>query len=362
MTLSVNEYNRIWKRGVSISYDLKQLVIQFLLDNGANPTTSSIPRGLLPLCTRTYKIAKPTVYCLWKRYCFTGQLDTPVRINQNKRLLSEEDHQFIKQLVLLDLTIYKTEIRDKIYQYSNSPPPSISISTVSRTVRHRLGILKWTRKRVQRSCKDRWNHCNILYTRNFMDHVSSFNPYHVRFVDECSFNVNSGTRYYGSAEVGSRALHISKHNVGPNYTLFLMLGLNNKLFAYVSEGASDSNTYIEFVHQAVNSYNINGEPVLYPGCCIVTDRAPIHGQRALLVLEPYLNERDIQHFFLPSYSPCLNPVEEFFSIVKGLMHTREFQTMLQYYVPTAIYKSVSHVPPNIVYKLFRNVSCNYMNL
>ena len=110
MTLSVNEYNRIWKRGVSISYDLKQLVIQFLLDNGANPTTSSIPRGLLPVCTKMYKIAKPTVYRLWKRYCFTGQLDTPVRINQNKRLLSEEDHQFIKQLVLLDPTIYKTEI------------------------------------------------------------------------------------------------------------------------------------------------------------------------------------------------------------------------------------------------------------
>ena len=112
MTLSVNEYNRIWKRGVSISYDLKQLVIQFLLDNGANPTMCSIPCGLLPVCMRTYKIAKPTVYHLWKRYCFTGQLDTPERIqvNQNNRLLSEEDHQFIKQLVLLDPTIYKTEI------------------------------------------------------------------------------------------------------------------------------------------------------------------------------------------------------------------------------------------------------------
>ena len=40
-------------------------------------------------------------------------------------------------------------------------------------------------------------------------------------MDECSFNVNSGNQYYGSAEIGSRALHISKHNVGPNYTLFL---------------------------------------------------------------------------------------------------------------------------------------------
>ena len=134
MTLSVNEYNRIWKRSVSVSYDLKQLVIQFLLDNGANPTMSSIPCGLLPVCTRTYKIAKPTVYHLWKKYCFTGQLETPKRVKLSRRLLSEEDHQFVKQLVLLDPTIYKSEIRDKIYQHSNSPPPSVSISTLSRTV------------------------------------------------------------------------------------------------------------------------------------------------------------------------------------------------------------------------------------
>ena len=142
MTLLVNEYNRVWQRGVSISYDLKQLVIQFLLDNGANPTKTAIPPGLLPVCMRTYKVAKPTVYHLWKRFCFTGQLDTPRRIPQNKRLLSEEDHQFVKQLVLLDPTIYKTEIQDKIYQYSNSPPPSMSISTLSSNGGNKFSALK----------------------------------------------------------------------------------------------------------------------------------------------------------------------------------------------------------------------------
>ena len=161
---------------------------------------------------------------------------------------------------------------------------------------------------------------------------------------------------------------VQEHYMYPNTTLvqtthyFLMLGLNNKIFAYVSQGASDSKTYIEFVHQAMNSYNINGEPVLYPGCCIIADRAPIHGQRALWVLQPYLDQLDIQQFYLPAYSPCLNLVEEFFAIIKVLMRTREFQAILQYHVPTAIYESVTHVPLNVVYKLFRNVSCNYMNL
>ena len=87
--------------------------------------------------------------------------------------------------------------------------------------------------------------------------MSSYNPYDIRFVDECGYNINSGIHYYGSSESGSRALYITKHNVGPNYTLFLMLGLDNKIFAYVSEGASDSFTYTDFFHQAVNSRDIN---------------------------------------------------------------------------------------------------------
>ena len=195
-----------------------------------------------------------------------------------------------------------------------------------------------------------------------MDHVSSYNPYDIRFVDECGFNINSGICYYGSSESGSRALHISKHRVGPNYTLFLMLGLDNKVFACVSEGASDSNTYVEFIHQAVNSQDVNGFPVLYPGCCVVTDCAPIHGRHALEILEPYLDELDIRHFYLPPYSPTLNVIEEGFGIIKGLMRSTHFQNLLHYYVPTAIYKGITYLTPDIVYKLFRNVSCNYMNL
>ena len=316
------------------------------------------------MCLRTYKVTKPTVFSMWRKYCFNGQLETnsPQTTGLCQCILSEEDHKFIEQLVLLDPTIYKWEIRDKLFQYSNTPPQSISIPTLSRTVRHRLGPIKWTRKRVQCSNRDRWNYRNILYTRNFMDHVSSYNPYDIRFVDECGFNINSGIRYYGSSESGSRAFHITKHNVGPNYTLFLMLGLDNKIFTHVSEGASDSFTYIDFIHQAVNSQDINGFPVLYSGCCIVADRAPIHGQHALDILEPYLEELDIRHFYLPTYSPMLNSYEEAFGYLKTLMWTTHFQNLLQFYVPTAIYESVTYLTPDIVYKLFRNASCNYMNL
>ena len=219
-------------------------------------------------CSQTYCVTKPAVTKVWKGYCCHGQLDNlttvPPWINTTPQKLSDEDHIFIKQLVTLDPIIFKHEISDKLYQYSNTPHTSISSLTLSRTVRHRLGELKWTHKRVQRSNRSRWSHGNILHTRNFMDYVSNLNVFDICFVDESSFSLNSGTKYYGSSEIGSKALHIAKHSIGPNYTLFLMLGLNNKFFAYVTEGASDSNKYIEFIHQAVNSYDQNGETSTLP--------------------------------------------------------------------------------------------------
>ena len=95
-----------------------------------------------------------------------------------------------------------------------------------------------------------------------------------------------------------------------------MVGLNNKIFACVTEGPSDSHTYVKFIHQAVNSFDTNGLPVLYPGYCIVSDRALIHGKRAMDILYPYLGQNGIDYFYLPTYSPCLNPAENCFSYLK----------------------------------------------
>ena len=180
-----------------------------------------------------------------------------------------------------------------------------------------------------------------------MDHIGTLDVNSIRFVDECSFSVNSGIRYYGSSEVGSKALHVSKHDIGINYTLFLMVRLNNKI-AYVTEGPSDSHTYVEFIHQAVNS--------------IVSDRAPIHGKRATDVLYPYLEQNGIDYFYLPEYSPCLNPVENCFSYLKSLMKSSDFQELLHFYVPTAIYNAIPYLTHDMILNFFKNVSCNYMNL
>ena len=141
-----------------------------------------------------------------------------------------------------------------------------------------------------------------------------------------------------------------------------MVGLNNKIFVYVTEGPSDSHTYVEFIHQAVNSVDMNSLPVLYPGCCIVSDSAPIHSKRAMDILYPYLEQNGIDYFYLPTYSPCLNPVENCFSYLKSLMKSSDLQELLRFYVPTAIYNAIPYLTHDMILNFFRNVSCNYMNL
>ena len=363
MTLRTNNLNCTYQSGKQTSDELIELVVNCLLDGSADITMGTVSRGLFTLCSRTYHLTKPTVSTIWKQYFFNGHTGSGTIPTQRRpRKLSDEDHLFIKQLVTLDPTIYKYEICEKLFEYSNTPPQGISIPTLSWTVRYRLGLLPWTRKRVQRSNRDRWLYGNILYTRNFMDHVSTLDVYSLRYVDEAGFNINSSLRHYGSSEIGSHALKVSKHHVGPNYTLFLMVGLNNKIFAYVSEGPSDSNTYIEFITQALDSNDKNGEPVLYPGCCIVSDRAPIHGRRSMDILGPSLEERDIEYYYLPPFSPDLNATEQAFACIKHLMKTSEFQTLLEYHVPTAIYQAMSYMTPGLMYKLFKDVSYNFMNL
>ena len=113
MTLAVNSHQRIYKKGVQISFDLRQLIISYLLQCGADSTQCKIPYDVLSLCAKWYHVTKSTVTLLWKKYCFYGTVEDipPKNIPCRLQKLSEEDHLFVHQLVTLDPTIYKSEIR-----------------------------------------------------------------------------------------------------------------------------------------------------------------------------------------------------------------------------------------------------------
>ena len=285
------------------------------------------------------------------------------RVNSS-RILSEEDVDYVRQLVSINPTIYRSEIRDLLLENTNSAFNDISLSTVKRTVRHRLSAdaKPWTRKKTQRSNLNRWTDHNLIYTRTFLRHVSTLDVYSIRFMDESSFHINTGVRLYGSALRGERAVDISKHYVGPNYTLFYLAGLLDKAYCKITTGPSTTLDFIDFIHEACEARNSRGEPVISPGCTIIADNAAIHGGLADRVLTPYLVERNVTLCRLPKYSCDLQPLETAFSLIKRQMARPYFQRLVQYSVPLAVMESVELIDHEKMYKFFKGVSGNYMNL
>ena len=100
------------------------------------------------------------------------------------RILSNEDVEYIRELVLLKPTLYKREIRDLVLQNTNSHYPNLSNDTVYRTVCTRISCVKFTNKRTQRSNRRRWSDTNMLYTRNFLTFMRDIDVFRLHFIDE----------------------------------------------------------------------------------------------------------------------------------------------------------------------------------
>ena len=124
-------------------------------------------------------------------------------------------------------------------------------------------------------------------------------------------------RRYGHALKGQPAVEVSWKTRSPHLTLNLMIGLDG--VAYVVEGATDTDRYLNFFHEAANSVNDMGRHALFAGYIVIVDNCATHRNRGELLLGRYLAIQGIQYVFLPTYAPDLNPIELCFRHVKTLM-------------------------------------------
>ncbi|WUR04947.1 DDE-3 domain-containing protein [Vairimorpha necatrix] len=84
----------------------------------------------------------------------------------------------------------------------------------------------------------------------------------------------------------------------------------NGLLAYeFKRGAYNSESFMNFVGNKLSMFFRNN-----PGKVLIVDNASFHHSREVL---QKLNNLGINHKFLPPYSPQLNPIEEFFSMLKA---------------------------------------------
>ena len=87
----------------------------------------------------------------------------------------------------------------------------------------------------------------IAYCQAFVDYISTVDPYRLKFFDKTGLKVpNVANPHYGHSLVGERCIEISCNTQSPKITLNLLCGLENRLYANVIRGATDTMGFLQF--------------------------------------------------------------------------------------------------------------------
>ena len=128
------------------------------------------------------------------------------------------------------------------------------------------------------------------------------------FVDECGTNT-SLSPLYAYSPIGQRARSSVPRNWGANITLLSSTSTQEMGPCLAVESSTTREVFEAYVEHVL-------APSLRPGQVIVMDNLSSHkGGRVSELIE----ERGCELMYLPPYSPDLNPIEEAFSKMKGIL-------------------------------------------
>lgn len=152
------------------------------------------------------------------------------------------------------------------------------------------------------------------------------------FVDESGLHV-AMDRLRARAPRGRRAYGKVPRNRGKNLTLVASMSLSGMGETMVVEGATDALAFEVYVEHFL-------APTLEEGQVVAFDNLGAHKPQRVREL---IEARGAEVLFLPSYSPDLNPIEEAFSKIKGIVRkagARTHEALLE-----AIAQALSAVTP-----------------
>ena len=117
------------------------------------------------------------------------------------------------------------------------------------------------------------------------------------------------TRRYGRAPQGERVREAVPHGRWKVLTLLGALSTKGVQASMTVEAATDAEVFLTFVEQVLT-------PTLRPGQIVVMDNLSAHKQRKICRL---LAARQCRLWYLPPYSPDLNPIELAWSKLKTFL-------------------------------------------
>ena len=184
----------------------------------------------------------------------------------------------------------------------------LELRVTSYMLRRFLKSLGYSWKRFRKSLKKQQDHQE--YERKLAELKQLISLYQagyieLYFADESGFNLE-GYVPYGWQPKGEYIEITPSKTEGTQ--IFGLMNLNNDLEAYSCQGSMNSDAVIAFIDDFHTTIK---QPT-----AIVIDNAPIHHSKKFEAKIKSWKEDDLYIFFLPKYSPHLNPIEILWRMIK----------------------------------------------
>lgn len=182
--------------------------------------------------------------------------------------------------------------------------------------------------------------------RNFRIATRFVDPAKLIFLDESGARTNM-TRLYGRAPVGERCIDRTPHGHWKTMTMLSAIRLAGVIqeATVVYDGPMNRPTFTGYVEQFL-------APTLQPGDVVVMDNLAAHKHPQVAET---IERADATLWYLPPYSPDLNPIEKLWSKVKAWLRRVMAATFTN--LQTAIADALRTVDPTECLNYFK--SCGY---
>lgn len=155
-------------------------------------------------------------------------------------------------------------------------------------------------------------------------------PQRFIFIDESGAKTNM-TRLHGRAKPGQRVVDSTPHSHWQTTTMLAGLRLDGAVAPMVVDGATDTDVFTAYVEQVL-------APSLRPGDILVVDNLSPHKAAGI---RERIEAAGAELWYLPPYSPDMNPIEGMWSKIKAWLRkvkARTFDTLVE-----AVAEALNHV-------------------
>jgi len=245
-------------------------------------------------------ISLGTAYNICRLFEDTGSVDARPSTDLS-RLLSDHQELWVIGLVLDNCSLQLGEICQKVHQVFQI---QVSPSTICRLL-YRHGF---TRRKIQQVAQQRSSN----YRGKFMATMLMFDADKIVWIDETGCDRRDQIRRLGYSIRGERPVCHRLLQRGQRISIIAAMTTEGIISTEIVKGTVNGSTFTDFIQGKLipEMMQFNGEN---SRSIAVLDNCSVHH---VSEIEASFQQAGILLYYLPPYSPDLNPVEEMFSYFK----------------------------------------------